>query len=632
MTLKTIACGAVSALALVPVLPAAAADLSKSTVPGYPDVVGEYLQVPSFQAAGTPKALNTSTFLRLRASADGENPRPANAVIVSLPGFSSTPAHWLFLASQLVHKANQRTCEGRPCRLEVWILQRRGANLADTRGLIAARAKRDPKIALTYYYGTPVTEPMPGKGAPPRVISQGAGAKWTPLSEADLGFMADWDFQAYAGDVDAMMNLIKVKAGSHNIFLAGHSQGGGFVANYAARMQADGHRGVDKFSGLIFLDGGPSAGTDPAPNEDQLKAYFAHVADLRSGKAKVYTDANGLLGAIAGPVSAMSQSVTGIYNAYADPNEEAFFPLRAAGMAPSPGDDFLKALRVTWLARAGVSFDTEPVPGAGVQISVIRFLGQGLGKLDFTPLPGTEGLCDKTPEPVGFGGPPRGGPVITCTPTGAMVDPNKVYGWIEGGGASRMPTDAGKAMLWLQSQGWAPARTNVKPITLTFKDGGVRTIDAASMVAANWYAAERWDYDANFVGRYKVLKIDRDGVKLDLDKSKIAAIPVYVARQSPAPAANNPFPGVTDYTEINKTGTYQTAEARALTPIDPKINVSINHHTDFIGADDSTPDKGRPGEAGNSAVANTLIDWVLKRSKGVAITPTPKALGVRDIF
>ena len=65
---------------------------------------------------------------------------------------------------------------------------------------------------------------------------------------------------------------------------------------------------------------------------------------------------------------------------------------------------------------------------------------------------------------------------------------------------------------------------------------------------------------------------------------------------------------------------------------DPAINVEIYHHTDFVSADDSTPGKGRPGEPGNSAVANTLTDWVLKRSKGTAVTPTPKALGVRDIY
>ena len=629
MHFKAFICGAASALALSGA--ASAADLSKSTAPGYPDVVGEYLQTPGYQAAGTPGALNTATFLRLRTAADGETPKPANAVIVALPGFGSTPPHWIFLASQLVHKAQGRKCDGQPCRLEVWILQRRGANLADTQGLLAARSKKDPAIALKYYMGTPVLQQMPGKGGRARVAGPGRDASWMPLSMADLAFEAEWGFQTYSGDVDAMIGLIKVKAGSKNIFLAGHSQGGGFVANYAARRMPDGQRAVDRLSGLIFLDGGPSAGSGE-PNEDQLKSYFGHVADLRSGKAKVYTDATGLLGPIAGPDSAMSQSVTGIYYAFENPQKEAFFPLRVAGAPAQPGDDFLRALRMTWLTRSGVSFDTEPVPGAGVQVGVIRFLGEGLGRLDFTPLPGTEDRCDKTPEPVMLGPPRPGMPKVGCTPTGAMVDPNRVYGWVEGGGNGGSPIDAGKAISWLQAQGWAPARSNIKPVTVTFKESGPRTIDAASMVGANWYPSERWDYDANFVGKYKVIRIDRDGVKLDVDKTAIAAIPVYVARQSPQKGPGNPFPGVTDYTEINKTGTWQTADARAITAFDPTINVDILHHTDFVSADDSTPTKGRPGDPGNSAVANTLIDWVLKRSRGAATTPTPKALGVRDVY
>ncbi|MDO9245072.1 MAG: hypothetical protein Q7U11_01190, partial [Phenylobacterium sp.] len=126
MSLKTLILGATAMAALA--LPAAA-DNGKSLVPGYPDVVGEYIQIPGYPAAGTPKALNTASFLRLRAAADGETPKPANAVIVGLPGFSSTPAHWLYLASQLVHKAQAQTCDGAPCRIEVWVLQRRGANL-----------------------------------------------------------------------------------------------------------------------------------------------------------------------------------------------------------------------------------------------------------------------------------------------------------------------------------------------------------------------------------------------------------------------------------------------------------------------------------------------------------------------
>ena len=628
MALKTILVGAVAAVTLSGA--ALASDYSKSVVPGYPDVATEYVQIPGFPAAGTPGPLNTATFLRLRPAADGDAPKPANAVIVALPGFGSTPPHWLYLASQLVHKASARTCDGQPCRIEVWVLQRRGANLAETTGLTAARKARNPGLALDYYLGAGALQPSPIKGAAGRVGLATASAKWKPLTETDLGFMADWDFQAYAGDVDRIIGLVSEKTGKHNIFLAGHSQGGGFVANYAARRQADGRRGVEKLSGLIFLDGGPSAGTQAEPSPAELDGYFAHVAELRAGKADVYTGTHGLLGAIAGPAAAASQSVTSIYYAFVDPKAEAIFPLRVAGMTPLPGDGFLKAVRLTWLARAGTSFDTDPVPGGGLQIPVLQFLGEGLGSLDFKPLPGTEDKCDTTPAPPAQG-PMRAlaPPPPKCVPSAAMLDPNKVYGWIEGGGNGGSATEAGKAKLWMDSQAFAPARSNIRPVTLTFKESGARTIDASDMIAANWYPSERWDFDANYVGRYKTLKLDRDGVKLDVDKAAIASIPVYVARQGfTAGVGGNPFPGVTDYTEINRTGTWQTDPAKAITAFDPKINVAILHHTDFVSADDSTPDKGRPGEPGNSAVANTLIDWVLKRSKGTIVTPTPKALGV----
>ncbi|MES3030270.1 MAG: alpha/beta hydrolase [Pseudomonadota bacterium] len=609
-----------------------AADLSKSLVPGYPDVVGEYLQVPGYAAPGTPAGLNTATFLRLRSAGDGETPKPANAVIVGLPGFASTPAHWLYLGSQLVHRAQGQTCEGRPCRIEVWVLQRRGANLAETEGLREARVKKDPKIALDHYLGAAALVPSSRPGEPAKVTGSGAG-KWAPLTQGDAAFMADWDFQAYAGDVDAMIKLIGEKTGNKNIFLAGHSQGGGFVSNYAGRLQADGKRGAEKLSGLIFLDGGPSAGTAPAPTEAELSAYFKRVADLRSGKADVYTGASGMLGAIAGPMAAASQSVTGIYYAFVDPQAEAIFPLRTASAArPNPGDDFLKAARMTWLARAGSSFDTDPVPGGGVQMPVLQFLGEGLGYLDFKPLPGTEDQCDKTPAPPMMGPPRPGMAASKCVPSAAMVDPAKVYGWVEGGGNGAAPLDAGKAKLWMDSQAYAPARSNIKPVKASFKDSGARTIDASNMIASNWYPSERWDFDAGFVGRYKTLKLDRDGVKLDVDKTAIAGVPVYVARQSPQAGMTNPFPGVTDFTEVNKTGTHQTEAARAITAFDPKINAKLYFHTDFVSVDDSTPGKGTPGDPGNSAVAATLTDWVLKRSKGAATVPTPKALGVRETY
>lgn len=629
MGFRTFALAGAAATALAG--PVVAADYSKSSPPGYPDVVAEYIQVPGHQAPGTPKALNTASFLRLRAAADGENPQAANAVIIGLPGFSSTPAHWLYLASQLVHRAQGQTCAGKPCRLEVWVLQRRGANLAETDKLREARAKRDPKIALDHYLGASILQPSNVPGAPAKATGPGGEGAWKPLTQGDLAFMADWDFQTYAGDVDAMLALIGERPGAKNIFLAGHSQGGGFVSNYAARLQADGRRGVDRLSGLIFLDGGPSAGTVPAPGEPDLAAYSTRLSGLRTGKTNVYTGPDGMLGAIAGPMSAASQSVTGVYYVFADPQAEAIFPLRTAAMAPMPGDSFLKTARLTWLARAGVSFDTDPVPGGNLQVPVLQFLGEGLGYLDFKPVPGTEGECDKTPAPAMMG-PPRPAPASgACVASGAMVDPARVYDWVEGGGNGASPLDVGKARLWMDSQAFAPSRTNIRPVTVTFKDSGRRTIDAGYMIASNWYPSERWDYDAGFFGRYKTLKLDREGVKLDLDKTVIADVPVYVARQAPA-GPNNPFPGVFDYTEVNKSGTHQTETARAITPFDPKINAKLYFHTDFVSADDSTPDKGVPGDPGNSAVAATLTDWVLKRSKGAASVPTPKALGVRETY
>jgi pimeloyl-ACP methyl ester carboxylesterase len=312
-------------------------------------------------------------------------------VIVGLPGFSSTPPHWLYLSSQMVSRAAKQTCDGQPCRLEVWVLQRRGANLAETEALTEARRKGDPQIALNHYLGADAVGPD-GKVGPAT-----AAAAWKPLTQADLAFMADWGFEAYAADVDAMIGRIRERSGARNIFLAGHSQGGGFVSNYAARRGPGGKRGVEGLAGLIFLDGGPSAGVQPEPTAAELDAYLARVDALRSGKDRVYTDANGILGAIAGPASAASQSVTGVYYALSDPSAEAIFPLRVAGMAPAPGDDFLKTARMTWLARAGASFDTDPVPGGGVQMQILQYLGQGLGRLDFTPWARPPSACLPAP-------------------------------------------------------------------------------------------------------------------------------------------------------------------------------------------------------------------------------------------
>jgi hypothetical protein len=614
-------------------------DLSKSLVPLYPGVVGEYVQIPGAPSAGTPEPLATATFLRLRSAADGLAPKPVNAVIVAMPGFSSTPSHWLYLGAQLVQKSSERSCGGAPCRLEIWIVQRRGANLADTTGARLARAQGQPIVALDYYFDRVIgyDPDRPGRfpmGVPLKDLVGLGHSKWRPLEQGDVPFMADWGFETYAGDVDRMIALARQQSGARTVFLAGHSQGGGFLASYAGRLQGDGRRGHEKLAGLIFLDGGPSAGAAPMTDAD-LEAYLRRVKALRSGSAPVFTDATGPLGGLAGPVAGAATMVTSAYYALSDPNAESVFgPPAFGGSAASPaGDAFLRTLRLSWLARAGMTFDTDPLPGAGLQIPFLSALGEGLGQLDFRPKPGTEAMCDaykEKPSPPGF--PPITTIIapVTCAPLPAQLDETRVYGWRDGAAGS--PKDVGRAILWLHSQAYAPSRSSIRAAAVVLRSGETLSLDASAMPASNPYASERYDFDMMTFGRFRSFRIRAEGIDLDVDKAAIVGIPVYVARQSPAPRADNPFPGVSDFTEINRTGTYQTPAAKAVAPIDPAINAALYHHTDFVSADDSRAGQVRPGEPGSSVVANTLVDWVLKRAKGRAAVPTPASLSVGDIY
>ena len=599
----------------------------RSVVPGFPDVLAEYLQTPGVSTPGTPVGLDMATFLRIRTAADGERPRPANVVLLAMPGFASTPPHWLFLAAQLVHKAAGQTCttEGRrlPCRLEVWVVQRRGANLADTAGAIEARVAGDPVRAAEYYFGRGILTHEPERaGKWPFALAAKLigreGARWNPFRQDDLRFMADWGFETAAGDLDRMMALIGQRSGSRNIFLAGHSQGGGFVAAYAGRKRPDGRRGHELLSGLVFLDGGPATGSAAPITEAQQRDYLERVGRLREGGASVYTDASGLLGNLSGPAAAASMMVTGLYFALEGPEAESIFAPR--GMGIPVGDRFLGAIRINNRARAGLSFDVDPLSGLGMQNPLIARLGEGLGQLDFRPRPGTESKCDPVK------------PAPACVPTPEQIDPQQVYGWLEGGGAGRVPNRVGRAQLWFDSLSFAPARTNIRPVTAAFRTSGKRTIDPSYLIAINWYPSERYENDMRLTGQFRTLKIESGGVNIDIDKSAIAAIPVYVARQAAATGINNPFPGVADFTEINKKGTFQTESARRLSPIDPEISAALYYHSDFISADDSLAGRVRPGEPGGAVVADTLVNWLLKRSVGRANVPSPAKLGVKVRF
>ena len=60
-------------------------------------------------------------------------------------------------------------------------------------------------------------------------------------------------------------------------------------------------------------------------------------------------------------------------------------------------------------------------------------------KLGFTPVLGTEGLCDRSNPKI---------PQSVCVPNPQQLDLNKVYGCLEGGGGGQVSTKVGKAELY----------------------------------------------------------------------------------------------------------------------------------------------------------------------------------------
>jgi hypothetical protein len=631
-----------------------------SVLPGHPGVISEYMRVPGAQAAGTPDVLNVANFLRIRRNAPGLASGPADAVLIAQPGFTSVPGIWLEVAAQLVEKAGERQCQEddrgdfRPCNVEVWVLDRRGSHMEDTVGLRDARIAGDPTVGLEYYYGPSILTP---KGTFPLTASLDdllglAGATFHPLEQDDVPFMSEWGFETAADDINALIGLLNKQDGGErrNVFLAGHSQGGGFVSYWAGRRFDETRRGHDVAAGLVFLDGGPSIGATASPSQADIAGYLGSVNAIRAGILPRFGAS--LSGIDLGTGFGVRAAVVGLYYEM-EPDEESIFPPAAIPAHPASSCFLLGfhlpdalcggvGLRLTNRAHAGAAFDDDPLPGAFLQTPVVTVLGQRSGRLDFTPQPGTEGTC-VAPGPFGF--------VPPCPPSPAQIDPGQVYGWLDGGDGPAGPDgplngwttfdnsasfssaflnplpNPSKPSSLMNNQGYAPARTNVEPVTVDFPVSGTQTIDAGELNGFDWYQSVRYDIDSSFVGGFQNLDFSAQGVSFDVDKTTIAA-PVYVA--SRGPSRLNPFPLVDDYSAIGAFGTAQSASAAALSPIDPAINSIHYGHSDFVTADDSLAGAVQPGQAGASLVSNTLIDWMLARKSGQTRVPNPNKLGVRQ--
>jgi pimeloyl-ACP methyl ester carboxylesterase len=609
-------------------------------MPGFPDVIGEFVEIPGARSPGTPSPLNKATFLRVRSALGGSEPRHADAVVIAQPGFASTAALWFNTAAAMVHNASKRVCrsdgdgdgDDRHCQLEVWVVQRRSNLMSDTLGLFIARAQNNPTFALDYYFGPSILSldpTRPGKfplGSPETLLGR-SDAVFRPLQQADVPFEADWGYETFSADVTAMISLIKEENGAKNIFLGGHSQGGLFTSVYAGTRLPDGSLGQDQLAGLIYLDGGPTpppGGQTASPGA--VGALLATVDKLRAGTLPVFGAPFGNI--VLGPGTGAQNAVFGTF-ARKMPLAETIFPQAAIGGLPlSPaGDAFLVKIRTTNQAWAGMTFDPNPLPAFApppVQTPIITLLGSHMGKLDFTPLPNVA-LCDPL-DPAHRTTPP-------CPPNADTVDPNKVYGWLDGGGKGPFP-EPSNAEAYINLTAFSPSLTNVRPITVAFPVSGTRTIYGGELTGLFWYQSARYDADMGLLAQFNQISIHQDNVNIEVNKSLIS-IPIYTAKGPLTPVIpglpfDNPYPLVSDFSEINRTGVIQTPTAAALSPIDPAINSALYNHSDFPTADDSLAGQVRPGLPGASVVADTVVDWIFARAHGRARVPTPAQLGVAE--
>ncbi|MEM1248910.1 MAG: hypothetical protein AAGK22_21190 [Acidobacteriota bacterium] len=642
----TLAALAVAAPSLASLLPG-----EGGTVPGYPGVVGELVQIAGHDAPDTPDALDRATFLRLRPREGGAT---ADAVVLGQPGFSSTPGMWLQTASQIVQRASDRECgvgeSVHPCVIEFWIVDRRGSHIEDTRGVLAGWKNDDPKRAVSYYYGPEAFTERGLLKLPPNgnydTLLGASRAVFEPLTQGDLNFAWDWGFETAAADLEALMALFESDAGTSNVFLAGHSQGGGFVANFAGRRTQSGARGDELLAGLVFLDGGPALGRGDTLTPEALASHAETVGALRSGTEPVVGAT--LQGITLGTGLGVRSALQGLYYVL-EPDEES---VMAPASLPHPAALCFVlgyhlpeeqcggvGLRLTNRAHAGFSFDDDPIPGTFLQAPILTMLGVRSGRLDFQSKAGTEGTCAAD-------GPQGAQP--PCPPSQDQIDPNRVYGWLDGGGQGEAGEDGPlngwvfmngqfldrmvrgganptSVTSYIQQAGYTPRRTNVEPIRVELAESGRVTLDARALNGITWYQSRRYDIDSQFLGSFARISIDQNGVRHDIDKTLVAS-PVYVASQGPRA---NPFPKVTDYTSISAAGTSQSEAAKARSAIDPEIDAALYGHTDFMAADDSVG-TGRPGEPGTNVVTHTLLDWILARAKGTVRVPTADELGVVD--
>jgi pimeloyl-ACP methyl ester carboxylesterase len=566
----------------------------------YPKVIAEYIKIPGYQEPHTPAVFNNIYFMRYRYDTGKAKPPAVKAVIIGQPGLHSGQSVWYELAAQTVDAGKGD--------IEFWVIDRRENCFEDTLGLKLALDAKDAQLGLDYYYGTT--------------------SEFVELEQEDMPFMAYWGLEVAIRDVEAVLNLIPEERQATNVFLAGHSQGGSFLLDFAGYQFADGKAGFQKIAGLIFIDGGPMIIDD---NEDTLAEWQAEVQKLIDGEANRWGATFATL--VIGPSLVVNGHLTGMLGFW-DPDGESQFRVESLPAGGLEAMHFLGKLRLTNEALHNFRFDDDPIPGSMTQMETFYLMGMRCGRLDFPPLT----------EP--------GVPVD-------LPDTDKVYGWLSGGAGevagetndgplSGYPYNQDFVEVWqlyppnpnvtrsntacLHSF-FAGEATNIKePTKYEFPVSGEIEIYEGSPNNSLWYSNNRYTLDVNRA-------TDMSAPEMNITRKADIAIPT-IAYQSPAwfsilygytwtPMEEFATKTrVSDWTVIGPDGVQYSAEAQKLTTFPATTNTRLYNHMDFTTADNSLAGEVPPGSVGANVVSNTLIPWVQARAEGSTPVPTPEELGI----
>ena len=214
----------------------------------------------AIQFGTTTPNLNNASYVRYYAPGAGD----PDAILVLIPGFAGGTHSLKIVAETMVAKA---AADG-DIVLEVWAFDRRTDQLEDDEGGELTEIEDDPDLGINWYFGDELGIPLDPRLDRRAVFHDGQ----------DIPFIANFTYNMFIHDIDAVIDAAHAVASSPTVFLGGHSLGTLFSARYAATDLDPGvavEPGYQKVAGLVLFEGGGDSLPTGIPSDDNLDLVIA---------------------------------------------------------------------------------------------------------------------------------------------------------------------------------------------------------------------------------------------------------------------------------------------------------------------------------------------------------------------